>query len=59
VAIVPRSVSRARRDVHAIAIVPQLRGRLVLAWRADGPVSPAARALVQMAREQLGVGGGE
>ncbi|GAS98156.1 LysR family transcriptional regulator [Mycolicibacterium canariasense] len=59
VAIVPRSVSRARRDVHAIAIVPELRGRLVLAWRADGPVSPAARALVDMARELLGVGGGE
>lgn len=59
VAIVPHSVARARDDVHAIAIVPQLRGRLVLTWRAEGPVSPAARALVQMAREQLDVGGGE
>ncbi|CDO06376.1 LysR family transcriptional regulator [Mycolicibacterium cosmeticum] len=59
VAIVPRSVSRARQDVHAIAIVPELRGRLVLAWRAAGPVSPAARALVEMARELLGVGGDE
>ncbi|MHA3021156.1 LysR substrate-binding domain-containing protein [Mycobacterium sp. BMJ-28] len=58
-AIVPSSVSRARRDVHAVAIVPQLRGRLVLAWRAGGPVSPAARALVHLARAQLGVGGGE
>lgn len=59
VAIVPHSLARARGDVHAMAIVPQLRGRLVLAWRAEGPVSPAARALVQMAREQLSVGGGE
>jgi DNA-binding transcriptional LysR family regulator len=59
VAIVPHSLARARGDVHAVAIVPQLRGRLVLTWRAEGPVSPAARALVQMAREQLRVGGGE
>lgn len=59
VAIVPHSLARARGDVHAMAIVPQLRGRLVLTWRAEGPVSPAARALVQMAREQLSVGGGE
>jgi DNA-binding transcriptional LysR family regulator len=59
VAIVPHSLARARGDVHAMAIVPQLRGRLVLTWRAEGPVSPAARALVQMAREQLRVGGGE
>lgn len=58
VAIVPRSVSRARADVHAIAILPELRGRLVLTWRADGPVSPAARALVDLARQQLNVGAG-
>jgi DNA-binding transcriptional LysR family regulator len=58
-AIVPRSVALARDDVHAIAIRPELRGRLVLAWRAEGPVSPAARALVEMARELLGVGGDE
>jgi hypothetical protein len=38
---------------------PELRGRLVLAWRSGGPMSPAARVLVDMARRQLpGVGAG-
>ncbi|POX38711.1 LysR family transcriptional regulator [Streptomyces sp. Ru73] len=32
---------------------PVLRGRLVFAWRADGPVSPAARALIGRARAML------
>ena len=43
-AIVPQSVARARADLHALSIVPELRGRLVLAWRAAAPISPAARA---------------
>ncbi|MGE2716733.1 LysR substrate-binding domain-containing protein [Mycolicibacterium litorale] len=58
VAIVPRSVARNRADLHPVAITPELRGRLVLAWRAGGPVSPAARALIGMAREHLRVTGG-
>ncbi|MCZ8379744.1 LysR substrate-binding domain-containing protein [Mycobacterium sp. CPCC 205372] len=58
VAIVPQSVSRSRDDVHPVSITPQLRGRLVLAWRAGGPMSPAARVLVGMARERVRVGGG-
>jgi DNA-binding transcriptional LysR family regulator len=53
VAIVPASVPRDRDGVHALAIVPQLRGRLVLAWRAGGPMSPAARVLVDKARRLL------
>jgi len=53
---VPQSVSRTRAGVHAIAITPELRGRLVLAWRASGPMSPAARVLVGMAREHVRVG---
>ncbi|WP_197377612.1 LysR family transcriptional regulator [Mycolicibacterium baixiangningiae] len=57
VAIVPQSVSCNRADLHPVAITPELRGRLVLAWRASGPVSPAARALIGMARERLRVGG--
>ncbi|BBY15663.1 LysR family transcriptional regulator [Mycolicibacterium litorale] len=57
VAIVPQSVARHRADLHAVAITPELRGRLVLAWRAGGPVSPAARALIGMARERLRVTG--
>jgi DNA-binding transcriptional LysR family regulator len=58
VAVVPESLARNRADLHAVAITPQLRGRLVLAWRAGGPVSPAARALIGMAREHLRVTGG-
>lgn len=53
VAIVPASIPRDRDGVHALAIVPQLRGRLVLAWRAGGPMSPAARVLVDKARRLL------
>jgi DNA-binding transcriptional LysR family regulator len=58
VAIVPESVPRDRDGVHALTIVPQLRGRLVLAWRSDGPISPAARVLVDRARRLLRVSGG-
>lgn len=58
VAVVPQSLARNRADLHAVSITPQLRGRLVLAWRASGPVSPAARVLIGMAREHLRVGGG-
>ena len=58
VAIVPASVPRGRDGLHALPIVPELRGRLVLAWRSDGPMSPAARVLVDRARRLLRVGGG-
>jgi DNA-binding transcriptional LysR family regulator len=58
VAIVPASVPRGRDQLHALTIVPQLRGRLVLAWRTGGPMSPAARVLVEKARRLLRVGGG-
>jgi DNA-binding transcriptional LysR family regulator len=58
VAIVPASVPRGRDRLHALKIVPELRGRLVLAWRSGGPMSPAARVLVQKARRLLSVGGG-
>jgi DNA-binding transcriptional LysR family regulator len=55
VAIVPASVPRDRDALHALDIVPRLRGRLVLAWRSEGPVSPAARVLVDKARRLLRV----
>jgi DNA-binding transcriptional LysR family regulator len=58
VAIVPESVSRSRPGLHALSITPRMRGRLVLAWRASGPISPAARVLIGMARKQLSVGPG-
>jgi DNA-binding transcriptional LysR family regulator len=53
VAILPQSVSRSHPGLAAIAITPELRGRLVFAWRSSGPMSPAARVLVEMARRQL------
>ncbi len=53
VAVVPESAARAFADgLHVLPIVrPRLRGRVVLAWRAEGPRSPAARALTARARE--------
>ena len=54
VAIVPASVANAREDLHPLTIVrPELRGRLAFAWRTEGPISPAARALVRRARHML------
>jgi DNA-binding transcriptional LysR family regulator len=58
VAIVPASVPRGRDGLHAVAIVPELRGRLALAWRSGGPLSPAARMLIEKARRLLRVGAG-
>jgi DNA-binding transcriptional LysR family regulator len=53
VAIVPRSVAQSHAELHPLSIVPELRGRLVLAWRSAGPMSPAARALLAKARRLL------
>ena len=55
VAIVPASVPRGRADLHGLTLVPELRGRLVLAWRSAGPISPAARVLIDRARRLLRV----
>lgn len=51
VAIVPESSAREHADdLHALTIVrPRLRGRLAMAWRADGQRSTAARELIDMA----------
>ncbi|MGZ6779226.1 MAG: LysR family transcriptional regulator [Mycobacterium sp.] len=57
VAIVPASVPRGRPDLHALTFTPPLRGRLVLAWRSRGPISPAARVLIDRARRLLHVSG--
>jgi DNA-binding transcriptional LysR family regulator len=57
VAIVPASVPRGRDTLHALVFVPEIRGRLVLAWRSSGPVSPAARVLIDKARRLLRVSG--
>jgi DNA-binding transcriptional LysR family regulator len=57
-AVVPASVPRGHDGLRALAIDPELRGRLVLAWRSGGPMSPAARVLVERARRLLRVGAG-
>jgi len=54
VAILPDSVARSRADLHPLEITrPALRGGLAFAWRAEGPVSPAARALIERARRMF------
>jgi DNA-binding transcriptional LysR family regulator len=55
VALLPESVARASKDaVHPLTITrPRPSSRLDLAWRAGGPTSPAARALVAHARSVL------
>ncbi|MEU8524101.1 MULTISPECIES: LysR family transcriptional regulator [Streptomyces] len=41
-------------SLRAVRIVrPVLRGRVALAWRADGPASPAARAFLERLRDAL------
>lgn len=55
VAILPDSLARSYDDLHPLTITrPALRGGLSLAWRSEGPISPAARALVDRARRTLG-----
>ncbi|HVW43205.1 MAG TPA: LysR substrate-binding domain-containing protein [Amycolatopsis sp.] len=54
IAILPDSVARSREDLHRLEIIrPTLRGGLAFAWRAEGPVSPAARALIDRARRMF------
>jgi DNA-binding transcriptional LysR family regulator len=55
VAVLPQSLAEFyREELRAVAITrPELRGRLELAWRAEGPVSPAARALIGRAYAML------
>lgn len=55
VAVLPESVIRTRPgELHSIAITrPRLHGRLALAWRAEGPTSPASRALIGRARAEF------
>ena len=52
VAILPESVAAANAEgLHAIEIThPRMRGRVALAWRTEGPIGPAARALIRRAR---------
>jgi DNA-binding transcriptional LysR family regulator len=52
VAVLPES-SRGTPGLHVLAITPEVRGQLALVWRADGPASPAARALIAHGRAAL------
>ena len=55
VALLPESVTSAHAArLRAIALTrPVLRGRIALAWRAEAPASPAARAFTDHARARL------
>ena len=55
VAILPASVAAANAaELHSIEIVqPRMRGRVSLAWRTEGPTSPAARSLIRRARTSV------
>jgi DNA-binding transcriptional LysR family regulator len=54
IAILPESIARHREHLHPLRIVdPELRGRLGLAWRRNGPTSPAAAAWLKHARTYL------
>lgn len=56
VAVVPESVAVAcREQLHVLAITePAMCGRIALAWRTDGPISPPARALLTRAGAHSG-----
>ncbi len=55
VAILPRVVATAAGSgLVALALgPPELRARMELLWRADGPASPAGQALIALARETV------
>jgi DNA-binding transcriptional LysR family regulator len=51
-AVIPRSLADTRADrLHTITLTtPEPRARLALAWRAEGPVSPAAHEFITRVR---------
>ncbi|NUW37746.1 LysR family transcriptional regulator [Nonomuraea sp. SMC257] len=55
VAVLPESaVSAAEGLLHVMELTgPRLRGRMAIAWRSEGEVGPAARALIAHARRTL------
>lgn len=52
VAILPQSMARNSPDLHPLRLAPELRGRLVWAWRND-MTSPAARLFCDRARRTI------
>ncbi|MBB5853085.1 LysR family transcriptional regulator [Amycolatopsis umgeniensis] len=57
VAVVPMSLATYYTKLHAMEITRPagLRAKLALAWRTEGPVSPAARVFISQARALLGL----
>lgn len=55
VAIVPQSVARNGAGLHALRLDPELRGRLVWAWRRD-MTGPAAQRFCDRARRMIAGG---
>ncbi|WP_020664573.1 LysR family transcriptional regulator [Amycolatopsis benzoatilytica] len=54
VALVPESLARYySAELHLVRLASRPRGQLALAWRADGPLGPAARALLDYARSAM------
>jgi DNA-binding transcriptional LysR family regulator len=52
-ALLPVSVASAVPGLRGVPVAPAPRSSLALAWRTDGPSSPAGRALVAHARRSL------
>ena len=54
VALVPESLARYySAELHLVRLASRPRGQLALAWRSDGPLGPAARALLEYARSAM------
>ena len=53
VAVLPQSMARAHHGLHILRIAPELRGRLVWAWR-RGVTDPAARLVCERALRMVG-----
>ncbi|MFB7635086.1 LysR family transcriptional regulator [Streptomyces sp. NPDC056149] len=59
VAVVPESAAAGEPGLRTLSFRgARPRGRIALAWRADGPPGPAARALLERLRTALGTTGG-
>jgi DNA-binding transcriptional LysR family regulator len=56
VAVLPESIIRAfPRALHPLPFLDaELRGQVVLAWRGEGAVAPAARAMIALAQSRFG-----
>ena len=54
VALVPESLARYyAADLRLVRLESRPRGQLALAWRSEGPLGPAARALLEYARSAM------